>query len=154
MKITLNPYPINNCTAMNRGTRKPIPLSRLVIASGIIVFACAALAIAPLLLRPRSFASFPEAIGYELEQRGIAYQNVFIDRSWPDTVNDITYGANLVITMNDAEDIVGRLDCRGWQRDCVFTIRSFGIYREPLPELAQRRTLPWVEWLERIGIPT
>lgn len=139
---------------MNPGTRKPIPLVRLAVASGVIIFGCAAITLAMLVVRPRSFTSFPEAIGYQLEQRGIAYQNIFIDRSWPDTVNDITYGANLVITLDGAEDVVGRLDCRGWQRDCVFTIRSFGIYREPLPELTQRQTLPWVEWLERIGIPT
>lgn len=128
----------------------PVPLPRLIIVSGAIVVSCMALALAALLLRPPAFTSFSEAIGYELDRRGVTYERVYIDHSWPDTVNDITYGADVLITMPDGKDTVGRLDCRGWKTDCFFTVRAYGIYREPLPELSQRRRLPWVEWLEGI----
>jgi hypothetical protein len=70
-----------------------------------------------------------------LNQRGVAYKHVFIDRTWPDTVNDVTYGAKLLITTLEKGELARRLDCRGWQTDCFFTVRELGIYREALPEL-------------------
>lgn len=128
----------------------PHPIKRviptLVIAAYLL--GCAALALAAIFPRPRSFATFSEAVGYVLDQRGIAYESVFIDRSWPDTVNDITYGANLLIVLPDNGTVLGRLDCRGWKKDCFFTVREFGIYREPLPALTEQRRLPWIAWIE------
>ncbi len=128
----------------------PHPIKRviptLVIAACLL--GCAALALAAIFLRPHSFATFSEAVGYVLDQRGIAYESVFIDRSWPDTVNDITYGANLLIVLPDNGTVLGRLDCRGWKKDCFFTVREFGIYREPLPALTEQRRLPWIAWIE------
>lgn len=116
---------------------------------GACVLSCMALALTVTFLRPRSFTTFSDAIGYVLQQRGIPYERVFLDRTWPDTVNDISYGADLLITLPGGKDATGRLDCRGWKTDCFFTVRAFAIYREPLPELSQQRRLPWVEWLER-----
>jgi hypothetical protein len=123
-------------------------LSILVIAAGLL--SCAALALMPALLRPRSFATFSDAIGYVLNQRGVAYESIFVERSWPDTVNDITYGANLLIVTPGKGTVTGRLDCRGWKKDCFFTVRAFEIYREPLPELSEQRRLPWVAWIEQV----
>lgn len=135
---------------MNHGFRKPVTLPRMIAVFGIIVFACVAVMLVTLFLRPRSFTSFPEAIGYQLERRHVAYEHVYLDRAWPDTVNDVSYGATLVIQAQGRDDIIGRLDCRGWKTDCHFTVRAFGIYREPLPELSHTRRLPWVTWAEGI----
>lgn len=111
--------------------------------------ACILAAVVLIALRPRSFTTFSDAIGYMLEQHGVAYENIFVERSWPDTVNDITYGANLLIVTPDTRTVTGRLDCRGWKTDCFFTVREFGIYREPLPELTEQRRLPWAAWIEQ-----
>ncbi|MDW8214616.1 MAG: hypothetical protein RMJ55_13735 [Roseiflexaceae bacterium] len=134
---------------VSRRRIRALPL--LVTAAGIL--SCAALAFAAVFLRPRSFATFSEAVGYVLDQRGVAYESVFIDRSWPDTVNDITYGANLLIVLPDKGTVIGRLDCRGWKKNCFVSVREFGIYREPLPELTEHRRLPWIAWIEQtLGI--
>ncbi len=120
---------------------------------GVCLLSCTALALTAAFLRPRSFTTFSDAIGYVLEQRGIPYERVFIDRTWPDTVNDITYGANLLIVTPAQGELAGRLDCRGWKTDCFFTVRELGIYREALPELTQQQRLPWVVWIEQtLGI--
>ncbi len=131
------------------------PVKRAFLLIGIIgcVLSCAALAFAAIFLRPRSFATFADAIGYVLDRRGVAYERILIERAWPDTVNDIAYGANLLIVTPDKGTVVGRLDCRGWKTDCFFTVRAFGVYREPLPELTEQRRLPWVAWIEQtLGI--
>jgi hypothetical protein len=120
---------------------------------GACLLSCTALAITAAFLRPRNFTSFSDAIGYVLDQRGVAYEHVFIDRTWPDTVNDITYGANLLIVTPAKGGLAGRLDCRGWKTDCFFTVRELGIYREALPELTLQQRLPWVVWIEQaLGI--
>lgn len=72
-------------------------------------------------LHLRRFATFSNMIRYVLDQRGVAYESVFVERTWPDTVNDITYGANLLIVTPDKGTVIGRLDCRGWKKDCFFT---------------------------------
>lgn len=133
---------------MVTGGTTPRRVSIVVIAATIL--ACLALAIVAILVRPRSFASFSEAIGYVLDRRGIAYEQIFVDHSWPDTVNDITYGANLLIVTPAKVTVTGRLDCRGWKKDCFFTVRAFGVYREPLPDLTEQRRLPWADWVEQV----
>lgn len=127
-------------------TKRVLPI--LIIAACIL--SCAALAFAAAFLRPRSFVTFADAIGYALDQRGVAYESIFVERVWPDTVNDITYGANLLIVTPDNGTVIGRLDCRGWKKDCFFTVRAFGVYREPLPELTEQRRLPWITWIEQV----
>lgn len=122
-----------------------------ILVIGVCVLGCVTLTLTTVFLRPRTFTSFSEAIGYVLEQRGIAYENIFIDRTWPDTVNDITYGANLLIMTPEKGEVTGRLDCRGWKTDCFFTARALGIYREALPELTQHQRLPWVVWIEQVS---
>ena len=124
-----------------------------ILVIGACVLSCTALALTAAFLRPRSFTSFSDAIGYVLDQRGVAYERIFIDRTWPDTVNDITSGANLLIMTPEKGEVAGRLDCRGWKIDCFFTVRELGIYREPLPELTEQRRLPWIVWIEQaLGI--
>lgn len=132
-------------TSARNLTKHVLPI--LVIAACIL--SCVALALAAVFLRPRSFATFSDAIGYVLDQHGIAYESVLIERTWPDTVNDITYGANLLIVTPNKGTVIGRLDCRGWKKDCFFTVRAFEIYREPLPELTEQRRLPWIAWIEQ-----
>jgi hypothetical protein len=97
---------------------------------GACVLICTVLALTAVFLHPRNCALFSK-----LNQRGVAYKHVFIDRTWPDTVNDVTYGAKLLITTLEKGELARRLDCRGWQTDCFFTVRELGIYREALPEL-------------------
>ena len=122
---------------------------------GACLLSCTALALTAAFLRPRHFTSFSDAIGYVLDQHGVAYERIFIDHTWPDTVNDITYGANLLIVTPEKGELAGRLDCRGWKTDCFFTVRELGIYREALPELTLQQRLPWVVWIEQtLGITT
>jgi hypothetical protein len=140
---------VEKASRSQRSAHHVLPL--LII--GACVLSCMALALTAAFLRPHNFTSFSDAIGYVLDQRGVAYEHVFIDRTWPDTVNDITYGANLLIVTPAKGGLAGRLDCRGWKTDCFFTVRELGIYREALPELTLQQRLPWVVWIEQaLGI--
>jgi hypothetical protein len=99
-------------------------------------------------LRPPTFTTRRAAIGYVLEQRGITYEQVYIDRSWPDSVNTIAYSANLIIVLREQREVPGYLSCRNSDRDCTINVQRLGIDRVSIPDLTQQRRVPLLEWLE------
>lgn len=104
------------------------------------------------LTRPAQYRSFPDAIDADLRAVGIAVQQVELIHQWPDTVNDVNYGANILITLPSGTQHWGRLDCRSWRRDCVYTVAAFDVHLKALPDLV--KTAPWNErlwqWLQRL----
>lgn len=86
---------------------------------------------------PVRYTSFRDALVADMGDQGIAVQDVEIIHQWPDTVNDVSFGANLRITLASGADVWGRLDCRGWRRDCVYTVQSFAIHLRSFPDLVK-----------------
>ena len=91
--------------------------------------------------QPPQYNSFPDAIRGDLATLGVAVQQVELIHQWPDTVNDVNYGANLHITLVSGADHWGRLDCRTWRRDCVYTVAALDVHMQALPDLVKQ--LPW-----------
>lgn len=122
---------------------------RLALVAGLCAVACAAAAVLVLSLRPRVFTTHRDAIGYELAQRDIAYEAIYISRVWPDTLTDEYYGAALDVQLPSGRSVPGRLECRVARTRCYFSLASLGIVREPLPELVSEREQPaWMVWLQ------
>ena len=98
---------------------------------------------------PVRYTSFRDALVADMGDQGIAVSDVEIIHQWPDTVNDVSFGANLRITLASGADVWGRLDCRGWRRDCVYTVKSFAIHLRSFPDLV--KTPLWrdslIEWV-------
>jgi hypothetical protein len=122
---------------------------RLAIGLGSVVLACAVLAILALWLRPRQFTTHRDAIAYALDRHGIAYQQVYIDHAWPDTVHTERFAANLDVRLSGGRQVFGLLACRSGRTRCSFSVTSLGIEDEPLPELVDARREPWIVWLEQ-----
>jgi hypothetical protein len=99
-------------------------------------------------LRPRTFTNRVEAIGSILEQRGVAYQNIYIDQGWPDRINNMTYGANLLVIVPGKGQIGGRIDCKHGERTCEIAFPKLGIDSTPIPDLTTPHNLPLLTWLE------
>jgi hypothetical protein len=92
---------------------------------------------------PVRYTSFRDAIVADMGAQGIAVRDVEIIHQWPDTVNDVNFGANLRITLVSGADVWGRLDCRTWRRDCVYTVQAFAIHIRSFPDLV--KTSSWRE---------
>lgn len=115
----------------------------------LLVTACVAGGVV-ISLRPPVFTSFNDAIAYDLQQRGVPYRTIMINHTWPDTVNDQRYGAQLMVELNDRSMAHGRLECRQQKRGCYFSLTEVGIRRQELPELGVERPWPWMVWWEDI----
>jgi hypothetical protein len=117
----------------------------------IVCVACVALASVALWLRPRQFTTFSDAIGYSLIQHDIGYEQIYIDHSWPNTVNTIRYAANLDVRLPGRSPIYGQLECRIERTTCFYSLPSLGIMNEPLPDLVEERETPvWLLWAEDV----
>lgn len=117
--------------------------------------ACALVSSLALALRPRTFASRHETIAYALEQRGVAYRAIFYQQSWPAAMNYFAYGpqiypysADVVLVLADGSTVHGQLACRDDRRDCSLDVPRLGIQGLDLPEVSERRSWPWLDWLE------
>jgi hypothetical protein len=122
---------------------------RAAVAAGALIVACLAGLVVSVTLRPRQFDTFRDAIGYELGRRGIAYREIYVVHSWPDTVNTERYAANVEVVMEDERRVPGMVACRSGRKTCSFSLASLGIERAPLPDLVQRSEQPWLTWIER-----
>lgn len=117
-----------------------------------LVLACAVASALVVALRPRQFTTHRDAIGFELASRDIAYQQIYLNRSWPDTLTDEYYGADLQVLLPSGRNAVGRLECKVRRTNCMFTVRTLGIFREPLPELVAEAEQPeWLRWAEQMA---
>jgi hypothetical protein len=125
-----------------------ISLRRVVALIGGLCFACVIVGMLAIALRPRTFTNRVEAIGSILEQRGVAYQNIYIDQGWPDRINNMTYGANLLVIVPGKGQIGGRIDCKHGERTCEIAFPKLGIDSTPIPDLTTPHDLPLLTWLE------
>jgi hypothetical protein len=127
-------------------------LRRIAWFAGAMVVACVALSGLALALRPRQFSTHRDAIGYELARRGVGYEQIYINRGWPDTLTDEYYGANLEVLLPSGRSAVGRLECKVRRTRCMFSVASLGVVREPLPELVEAGAQPeWMRWVEQVA---
>lgn len=113
-----------------------------------LCLACTLVGALAVMLRPRTFSSRVEAIGYVLRQRGITYQEIYIDHTWPDTVNTISYGANLVVIVGDQGKIGGRIDCKTMNDGCRIALPKLGVDWTAIPDLTIPHDMPLLTWLE------
>jgi len=116
----------------------------LVLAS--VAAGCLLATSVTLWLRPRWFDTHQEAIGYILDRHGIAYKQVEGMHVWPDTLDRNSYGADVVVLRNNADQAIGRIVCASGMNACYLRLRSLGIIHEPVPELAAPS--PWRTWLK------
>ena len=65
----------------------------------IAIVGCICGLVAWILLQPTRYTSFPDAIRGDLRQRGYAVDRVELLHAWPDTVNTLSYGANVRVIM-------------------------------------------------------
>src|SRR6266511_3337504 len=75
-------------------------------------------------LRPRSFDTHQEAIGYILDRHGIAYEQVEVTHVWPDTLDRDAYAADVVVLRAGANQAVGRIVCASGMSACYLRLRT------------------------------
>ncbi|NBU64103.1 MAG: hypothetical protein EBS29_06345 [Chloroflexia bacterium] len=92
-------------------------------------------------LQPPRYHSFGDAIEADLRQQGIAVRNIELVHSWPDTVNSISYGANLRMTLISGRVVWGRLECQQQQRNCTYQLNINAMARRPLLDLAEGKNI-------------
>jgi hypothetical protein len=115
-----------------------ILISMIGVVCGLVVWA---------LLQPPRCSSFPDAIRGDLTQRGYAVDRVELLHMWPDTVNTLSFGANVRVIMVTGSEHWGRLDCRIGRRDCVYYLPMAKIFQQSLPDLVRERS-----WREEVQV--
>lgn len=115
----------------------------------ISVGICVCGLIAWVLLQPPRYSSFPDAIKGDLQQRGYAVDRVELLHMWPDTVNTLSYGANVRVIMVTGSEHWGRLDCKVGRRDCVYYLPMAQVFQQALPDLVRERS--WREEVQQWG---
>jgi hypothetical protein len=122
----------------------------------IVLLASCLLALsAAALLRPQRFTTHYEVIGYTLDQRGIAYEQISLKQDWRDTQNFYAYteysvyGADVIISLADGRVVQGRIGCRVKRSSCYLSLGNLGIINQALPDLAADELMAWLDWLDR-----
>jgi hypothetical protein len=115
-----------------------ILISMIGVVCGLVVWA---------LLQPPRYSSFPDAIRGDLTRRGYAIDRVELLHMWPDTVNTLSFGANVRVIMVTGSEHWGRLDCRIGRRDCVYYLSMAQVFQQPLPDLVRERS-----WREEVQV--
>jgi hypothetical protein len=129
--------------------RRQQHVRRAALLLGVSSVACLALLVAAVALRPPRFSTHRDAIGYALARHGVDFQEIYINHSWPDTVNSERYAANLDVRVAGRPPVVGMLACRSGRQDCAFSLTGLGITNEPLPDLVRPRDQDWLTWIEQ-----
>lgn len=94
------------------------------------------LGVAAILWRiPARYSAFPDAIMADLTTRGIAVRVVDVLHTWPDTVNTLSYGANIRVVLLSGAVYWGRLECRSTTTRCAYRIVSLDPSWIPLADL-------------------
>jgi hypothetical protein len=129
--------------------RRQQQIRRAALLIGASSVACLALLVVAIALRPPRFSTHREAIGYALARQGVDVQEIYINHSWPDTVNSERYAANLDVRVTGRPPVVGMLACQSGRQACSFSLQGLGITNEPLPDLVQARSQGWLSWIEQ-----
>jgi hypothetical protein len=87
------------------------------------------------LLIPPQFETHNQAVGYVLDQHGIAHGEIGIQRAWPDTLSRRTYSADVLVQLRDGGEIRGRIECKVESSQCSLYLRRLGLWHEPVPDL-------------------
>jgi hypothetical protein len=93
-------------------------------------------------LQPPRYNSFGDAIGADLRQQGIAVRHVELVHAWPDTVNTISYGANLRVTLVSGRVVWGRLECQHLTQNCTYQVNMNDMGRRALLDLVDGVSWP------------
>jgi hypothetical protein len=112
---------------------------------GVVGLVCSV--VAWMLLQPPRYSSFPDAIQGDLRQRGYTVDRVELLHMWPDTVNTLSYGANVRVIMVTGSEHWGRLDCKVGRRDCVYYLPMAKIFQQALPDLVREQS-----WRDEVQI--
>lgn len=130
------------------------PARRLLPLMLACVLLCVLALGAVLFLRPRSFTSHEEAIGYVLEQHDVAYKQISLAQTRLDTLNfysygrySAPYGAGVTVQLTTGRRVNGRLECQNQTSSCYLYLSEVGITNELVPELtttAHWRPLDWL----------
>ncbi len=123
-------------------------LRRFILALSGLALACAFVSILAFVLRPPRFTSRIEAISYTLTQHGAHFEQVFIERGWPDEINSSVYTTSLRIYTREFGDIGGRYECRDGDTSCWVAVPKLNIDMVPVPDLARPVDDPLLTWLE------
>jgi len=95
-----------------------------------------------LLLQPPRYNSFGDAIGADLRQQGIAVRRIELVHAWPDSVNTISYGANLRVTLVSGRVVWGRLECQHLTQNCTYQVNMNDMGRRALLDLVDGVSWP------------
>jgi len=101
------------------------------------LMACIVVITGGLWLQPPRYQSFGDAIGADLRQQGMAVRNIELVHAWPDSVNTISYGANLRVTLVSGRVVWGRLECQQQQKNCTYQVNINAMTRRPLLDLVE-----------------
>jgi hypothetical protein len=126
--------------ARSSGQRAAWLLMALVVGCFLVTGAAA-------LLFPPRFETHDQAVGYVLDQHGIAHDQIVLYHAWPDTLSRHTYSADVVIHFQGTDQVNGRLECKVERSQCYLYVRRLGITHELIPELTV--TPPWLAQAQR-----
>jgi hypothetical protein len=123
------------------------PVRRLVATLSVIALSCVLVGIVGLALRPPTFPTRHAAIASVLDRYGVRYEQIYLERGWPDQINSSAFTTSLRIIVRDRGDVGGRYECRDGERQCWMAVPQLGIDMEPVPDLTRPSDLPLLEWL-------
>jgi hypothetical protein len=93
-------------------------------------------------LQPPRYNSFGDAIRADLRQQGIAVRRIELVHAWPDSVNTISYGANLRVTLVSGRVVWGRLECQHLAQNCTYQVNMNDMGRRALLDLVDGVSWP------------
>jgi hypothetical protein len=124
-------------------------LRRMILALSGMVCSCVLVALLSILLRPPQFTTRIEAISYALSRQGAEFEEVLIERGWPDQINSSTYTTSLRIRTRTLGEVGGRYECRNGETSCWVAVPKLNIDMVPVPDLRKSVEVPLLTWLEQ-----
>jgi hypothetical protein len=115
-----------------------------------LVLACLLGTSAAASLRPRRITTHVEAVGYVLEQHGVAYEEIRVARNWSGLLQRDAFAADIVVRLSNRDEARGWIECQVRNRVCSLYMSKLGLMHKALPELARRHPRTWLDWIEDI----
>lgn len=129
---------------------------RLALVALVCVPACVLALGVVVALRPRSFASHEEAIGYMLEQHNVAYERISLAQTRLDTLNFLSYGrysapygAGVTVQLSAGGHANGRIECQVQMTSCYLYLSELGFNGELVPEVTTEQRWGPLDWVWR-----